>query len=215
MDVSLKVMKLSKIDNIDNWLSKNKWKQPTLNMCWTACIKMILKEMSDRHKVTKLNISLKDVNRICKYNRLEGAKIEGSVDALSSKIEKLGYIAIEEEGKEQFDKLNDIIFDENKSFPIISFGPQYIKDQKGPEKTYNVPGSPDFYDHVILIVNINEKIKIVDPLTAFLLKSTYVNKAQSFINRPKFLYYWRTSRTPYWLMWVEKKNKSGPIDKWL
>jgi len=86
-------------------------------------------KMAKMEKWRKIK-SLKDVNRICKYNRLEGTKIEGSVDALSSKIEKLGYIAIEEEGKEQFDKLNDIIFDENKSFPIISFGPQYIKDQK-------------------------------------------------------------------------------------
>jgi hypothetical protein len=208
-------VKLNKIKNIDNWLSKNKWEQPTLNMCWTSCVKMILKELSDRHKITKLNFSLKDINRIFKYNKLDGAKIEGSVDALSSKIDKLGYKAKEIEGEEQLDKLTEILFDENKSFPIVSFGPDYIKDQKGSEKIYNVPGSPDHYDHVIMIINIEEKIKIVDPISAFLLKSTYVNKAQSFINTPKFLNYWRTSRTPYWIMWIEKKNKSGPIDKWI
>lgn len=207
--------KLNKIKNIDIWLSKNKWEQPTLNMCWTSCVKMIMKELSDRHKITKLNFSLKDVNRIFKYKKLEGPKIEGSVDALSSKIDKLGYCAQEIEGVEQLDKLNEILFDEDKSFPIVCFGPDYLKDQKGPEKTYNIPGSPDHYDHVVMIINIAEDIKIVDPITAFLRKSTYVNKAQSFINTPKFLYYWRTSRTPYWIMWIEKKNKSGPIDKWI
>lgn len=214
-DISINVVKLNKIKNINNWLSKNKWEQPTLNMCWTSCIKMIIKELSDRHKISRLNLRLRDINRIFKYNKLDGAKIEGSVDVLSSKIDKLGYRAQEIEGVEQLDKLNSILLDEDKSFPIVCFGPDYLKEQKGPKKAYNVPGSPDYYDHIVMIINIEDKIKIVDPFTAFLLKSTYVNKAQSFINKTKFLYHWSTSRTPYWIMWIEKKNKSGPIDKWI
>lgn len=46
-EVSLNVVELGKIDGLEDWFSKHKQEQRTLNMCWTASIKMILDKLSD------------------------------------------------------------------------------------------------------------------------------------------------------------------------
>ena len=210
------MIKLSKFDNLEEWFSKYKQEQRTLNMCWTASIKNILDRLSHTLDDTSIKMSLKDINRICKYDAQWGVPSGIAVPALNTKLEKLGYVVKEKEGKDRFKELREILFDEEASFPIVGFGSNYIKDLKGPEKAWNVPGANDYYDHVVVVIGINEKVKFIDPMVPFLLKSSKINKVEEALPKPKFLYYWSYSRPPFWFMWIERKNKkTGPLDKWL
>lgn len=217
-DISIKVIKLGKIENASAWFSKNKWNQPEPNMCWTASIKMILDELSDRHNQKSLKFSLRSINRTCHYTQKFGPEMEIVVPTIKNKIEKFGYITKEVEGEDRFNELKDILFNDDMSFPIVCFAPNYIKDQKGTSKAYNVPGVPDHYDHCVIVTNIgiNDDIEIIDPLEGYLLKSSHINNVQTNMPKTKFLYYWSNSRTPYWIMWIGKiikKNKT--LDKWI
>jgi len=215
-EVSLVVIKLDKFDDLDEWFSKHKQEQRTPNMCWTSSIKMILDRLSEIFDDLSLRMSVKDINRICKYDAQFAVPPGLAVPALNNKLEKLGYVVKEREGKDRFKELRDVLFDEESSLPIVGFGPKYIKDLKGPNKSWNVPGANDYYDHVVVVTGINAKVKFVDPMVPFLLKSSRIDKVDEALPKPKFLYYWRDSRPPFWYMWIEKKyKKAGPLDKWL
>lgn len=210
------MVNLGKIEDATGWFSNNKWNQPELNMCWTASIKMILDELSNRHKQKSMKFSLKSINKTCRYSQKFGPEMDIVVPAIKNKIDRFGYIAKEFEGKDRFNELREILFNDEMSLPIVCFGPNYIKDQKGSSKTYNVPGAPDYYDHCVIVTNIDNQIDIIDPLEAYLLKSTYIMDVQRNIPKTKFLYYWSNSRTPYWIMWIEKKiKKNETLDNWI
>lgn len=210
------MIKLDKIKSASHWFGNNKWSQPEINMCWTASIKMILDELSNRHNQNSLKYSLKSINRTCHYTQRFGPEMDIVVPAIDNKVSRLGYQVKEIEGKDRFDELKDILFNDDTSLPIVCFGPNYIKDQKGSSKSYNVPGSPDYYDHCVIVTNIDKDVEIIDPLEAYLLKSSYIMDVQNTIPKTKFLYYWSNSRTPYWSMWVEKKiKKTETLDKWI
>ncbi|HEC77503.1 MAG TPA: hypothetical protein ENI33_09685 [Thermoplasmatales archaeon] len=207
---------MSKISEIEDFISKNEWSQPRLDMCYTTSIKFILDELSNRHNISRLKLSLRRINRLCQYRLGHGPVLEIVVDALNSVLEKIGYIADEREGKENLKLLREKIIDENASFPIVSFGPPYLADLKGEDVKYNVLGSPP-WDHVIVPIGFNDKIKIFDPMEKILLKSTKINFVPNALSKPIFIHYWQTANPPYWITWIEKKTevKEGPLDKYV
>jgi hypothetical protein len=210
------VIYLGKIEDAKTWFADNKWNQPEPNMCWTATLKMILDELANRHNDKSLKIGLKSINKICNYTKKFGPKMEIVVPAINNKVTDAGYIAKEIEGHDRFKELRDILFDDDTSLPIICFGPNYLKDQKGSSTTYTVPGAPEHYDHCVIVINIVDKIEIIDPFDAYLSEKTYIKNVIKSLTKPKFLYYWSNSGTPYWIMWIEKKIKENKtLDDWI
>ena len=206
---------MNKFNNLEEWYSKYKQEQRTLNMCWTASIKNILDRLSFVLGDSSIKMSLKELNRICKYDARFGVPPAIVVPALNNKLEKKGYIVKEREGKDRFKELRDILYDEEASFPIVSFGPDYIKDLKGPTKAWNVPGANDYYDHIVVVIGIEEKVKFIDPMVPFLLKSSRIDEVEESLPKAKFLHYWNYSSPPYWYMWIEKKIKRAcTLDNW-
>lgn len=206
---------MGKIEDVNAWLSSYKWEQPELDMCLTACIKMILDELSHRHNVPGLKMKLSKINKLCQYRKNFGPRLEIVIPAINSKIEAFGYFAVEKEGKDRFSKLREILFDDDMSIPIVGFGEKYLSDQK--QSKYIVPGSPH-WDHAVAVIDINNDndIKICDPMEKYLLKSSRVKTIQTILSLPEFLNYWGNADSPYWMMWIEKKiKKKGPLEKWV
>jgi len=187
-----------------------------LDMCYTTSIKFILEELSERHGVRDLKLSLSRINRLCGYKRGWGPILEIVVDALNAVFDKLGYIAKEIEGKENLAFLRDKLISENASFPLVSFGPKYIADLKGEDKKYNVIGYPE-WDHVVVVTGFNNEIKFIDPMEKILLKSSKIDKVPNCLSKSLFIHYWGNADPPYWIMWIEKvvEVERGPLDEYI
>jgi len=189
-------------ENLEGVIKKYSYRQPEPDMCWGAAIKFILDELSDRHNNQGLKISLKKINDICDYKPGQGLHPDITTPALNNYFEKkkLNYIMNEIEGSDNWSKLQEILKDEKCSYPLVCMHQTYFKEIND---RYEVPGNPN-WEHVIVVLKINEEVSIYDPFEAYLLKSSNVKQPPKTIRKPSFITHWAHALSPYGLMWIEK-----------
>lgn len=194
-------------ENIEEIVRTCAYLQPEPDMCWSAAIKFILKELSIRHANNKLNIGLRTINRICGYRKGFGLNVETTIPALNRYFSKNGlpYEAREVQGKDHTTLIKNIIENEEYSFPIVNMDLTYFKELKD---RYQIPGDAEDWVHVIVVLKMNDDVIIYDPFEAYLFGPSYNFYTPKTLRKSIFIEHWRKAAAPYWLMWIKRKGKS-------
>ncbi len=176
-------------------------RQPEPDMCETTSMKNILDELARRHKVRKLRISLKKLNEFYDYRRGVGTDSVVGISRLGDNLGKSGYRIRKEYGpSSNLELLDDIVRDENSSFPVISVHPEYFFEQN---IRYQVKDKTKM-EHVLVILAVGNDVTFYDPYERFLLKSTRVLSVRNTLYRARILHHWERTKEPRWVVWVER-----------
>lgn len=176
-------------------------RQPEPDMCETVSMKNILDELARRHEVRKLRISLKKLNEFYDYRRGVGTDSVVGISRLGDYLGKSGYRIRKEYGpSSNLELLDDIVRDENSSFPVISVHPEYFSEQN---IRYQAKDKTEM-EHVLVVLAVGNDVTFYDPYERFLLKSTRVSSVKNTLYRARILHHWERTEEPRWVVWVER-----------
>lgn len=179
--------------------------QITADSCYPTAIKNILDELADRKGISDLSLSQSDINDLCNYR--EGLYTEEAIipDALTREVSDYGYQAVEASGSEMdYDRLKQIIDDDNASLPIVELAPRYFEDVEN----YRVQGEPEA-SHTVIVFKVNsDRVLYYDPYENFFEQSSRIDEAPYKWPKTDFYELWSGEFEERWTFWVEKRDQS-------
>lgn len=179
--------------------------QITADGCYPTAIKNILDELAEREGHDEMSLSLSDVNDLCNYR--EGLYTEEEIipEALTREVSEYGYQAVEASGAEMdYERLQQIIDDENSSLPIVELDPSYFDEVEN----YRVQGEPES-THTVIVFKVNDnKVLYYDPYENFFERSSRIDEAPYTWDKTSFYELWSGDREERWTFWLEKKDQS-------
>lgn len=179
--------------------------QITPDGCYPTAIKNILDELADRKDIPDLSLSQSDINDLCNYR--EGLYTEEAIipDALTREVSDYGYQAVEASGTEMdYDRLQQIIDDENASLPIVELAPRYFEEVEN----YRVQGVPEA-SHTVIVFKVNSnRVLYYDPYENFFEQSSRIDEAPYTWPKTDFYELWSGDYDERWTFWIEQRDQS-------
>ncbi|MEE9116856.1 MAG: hypothetical protein V3U09_08170 [Thermoplasmata archaeon] len=175
--------------------------QPQPDMCETTSVKIILDELSARHKKPRLKVSIKTLNKYYSYRRGSGTDSVVGIDELNDHVNSQGYrVRVEYGSGSTMEILKQIVEKDDCSFPIISVNHAYFQEQN---LRYKTSGETKM-EHVLVVLGVNRDVQFFDPYESFLMKSTHVDEVCNSLSKPKVLNLWDNTVQPRWMVWIER-----------
>ncbi len=178
--------------------------------CEPTCFKNILDELACRNGQDRLRRSIASLNRMFQYKRGRGyCDSDVGIFNLNSSLLPLGFTVLKISGpRSGFGRLESVILDATRSFPIVAVNPSYFAEQLG---AYRVVGDPRI-DHALIMLRIDhekETVMFFDPYENY-LKAKGVKDIKTQLASVRFNSHWEHASRPYWMAWVEPETK--PIE---
>jgi hypothetical protein len=164
-------------------------------------MKSILDELAVRHKVPELKLALSKINEFYSYRRGLGGDSDLGISNLNDSLERRGYTVQVRFGRDSdLELLKAKVESDECSFPIISVSPAYFEEQN---RRYRATGEYS-WEHVLIILDVNDEVEFFDPYEKFLLKSSNIRDVSNELSKPKLLRYWEKTKQPRWVVWIER-----------
>lgn len=154
---------------------------------------------------------MEDLKRICGYRGGLGSSSEFVVENLNVELRNRKcskFRAIEKNGPSNDHKLlSDVINNQSASYPIITVGPDFLRDYGGVEGEFSM-------DHVMIVVYADEEVVwFFDPYKPFAEKKARMNNLKDYLSYSSMLQYWNDSMDIRHVLWIERAV--GSLDQWV
>lgn len=178
--------------------------QPRPDMCIPVALKNVLDELSERHGVDGLSMSIQELSDIFDY-RDQFASATNDIPArIDPVLRDYGYDSRVVSGI-TLDDLQAIIDHENRSYPIVDVHETYFENVVDYDPR---PGGDGFqWPHVIVPFKVNhESILFYDPYEEIFQRSTRVDSPPTEMSQRQFYELWSAPDTR-WTMWIQREGQ--------
>lgn len=191
-----------------DWMSQEN-QEPS---CTACCLFNIMYELSER-KIAPLDVKpiYKTVCKTLGYNKILGVGWDmvrpGMSKLLRKSKNKLWTPSVRENDRSLPVKLIcDIIRRDNCSYPLMSLGPEYLRDEYGVE----LNGNPfHWFSHAVVVLQCSDgDCLMFDPFARQIMKDPIRIVSKERLNR-----YWYSTSPPRALAWFERK--AGVLEEYL
>lgn len=180
-------------------------RQAEENTCLPVVLVNILDELAERHSVPSIRIEKEEILEMVDYDPLLGSVSDYLPERIDPLLNEFNYEIVEERALTMED-LEDIIIEDNASYPLVEFDSRYFDWVDGYDADGGMYGQTQ--PHTVVPFGFNEEtVLIFDPFEDFYLPPSGGGTPPKKVPQPLFYEWWKGESTPGWTLWVQEREQ--------